>query len=269
MNGPVCCFFIDHINHTRPDTLTSLQGGRGHWAVYYTSPQSFSIMFLIPYWLNNFEANFEFWLVGSWSWVSKRFKHLLQSSEGVIFCNIIGDVHQFMGHCLIPLDPWCVCQSQTIMGAILFRSVIIFFNWCIVFVNCLCVFIHCSFWFITFMTVRINKDILIYFLSVCPSVFANRHLQPKVCCTKVSQLFPWQIWILKIDEKFPFLLGALERLALTLLEVFIRGFFSQCFSVRRFFLMFLKTLKHWKILKALENTENINNHCKHWKHWET
>ena len=21
-------------------------------------------------------------------------------------CNIIGDVHQFIGHCLIPLDPW-------------------------------------------------------------------------------------------------------------------------------------------------------------------
>ena len=28
-----------------------------------------------------------------------------QSSEGVILCVIIGEVHQFIGHRLIPLDP--------------------------------------------------------------------------------------------------------------------------------------------------------------------
>ena len=29
------------------------------------------------------------------------------------------DVHQFIGHCLIPLDPWCVCigcQNGGILG---------------------------------------------------------------------------------------------------------------------------------------------------------
>ena len=38
--------------------------------------------------------------------VSKRFNHLLQSTEGEILCIIIGDVHQFICHCLIPLYPW-------------------------------------------------------------------------------------------------------------------------------------------------------------------
>ena len=27
-------------------------------------------------------------------------------SKGVVLCIIIGDVNQFIGHCLIPLDPW-------------------------------------------------------------------------------------------------------------------------------------------------------------------
>ena len=41
-----------------------IQGGRGHWAVYYTSPQSFIITLLIS-WLNNFGEFIDFWLVGS------------------------------------------------------------------------------------------------------------------------------------------------------------------------------------------------------------
>ena len=50
----------------------SCQEGRGHWAVYYTSPKSFYINdFLSVYRGGNF-----------------------------------GDVHQFIKHCLIPLDPW-------------------------------------------------------------------------------------------------------------------------------------------------------------------
>ena len=35
-------------------------------------------------------------------------KPLIESAEGVILCIIIGDVHSFIGHCLIPLDPWCL-----------------------------------------------------------------------------------------------------------------------------------------------------------------
>ena len=30
------------------------------------------------------------------------------NTEGVILCIIIGNVHQFIGHCLIPLDPCTV-----------------------------------------------------------------------------------------------------------------------------------------------------------------
>ena len=50
---------------------------------------------------------------------------------------------------------------------------------------------------------------------------------------------------MKKKQNNPFFLGELERLALTLLDVFIGGFFSQCFSVRRFF-----------SLNVFENIEN-------------
>ena len=46
----------------------------------------------------------EFWLIGSLSWVSKRFNHKLSSTEGLILCILIGDVHQFIVYCLIPLQ---------------------------------------------------------------------------------------------------------------------------------------------------------------------
>ncbi len=45
--------------------------GRGHWAVFYTSPQSLSI---VP-WLNNFGDVIEFSLVVLLSWVFKHFNH--------------------------------------------------------------------------------------------------------------------------------------------------------------------------------------------------
>ena len=32
------------------------------------------------------------------------YREYLQSTEGVILCIIFVDVHQFIGHCLIPLD---------------------------------------------------------------------------------------------------------------------------------------------------------------------
>ena len=43
----------------------------------------------------------------------KRFNHQLQSTEGVILCTIIRDVHQFIGHCHIPLDPCDFFTSKT------------------------------------------------------------------------------------------------------------------------------------------------------------
>ena len=70
---------------------TKTQGGRGHWAVYYTSTQSSIITFF---------------LIG-WSIKSSvpTFQPPIVIAEGIILCIIIGDVHKFIDHCLIPLDP--------------------------------------------------------------------------------------------------------------------------------------------------------------------
>ena len=86
-------------------------GGKGLWAVYFTSPQSFIILVR---WPNNFGTVIEFCLVGSLCWVSKCFNHWLYSSEGVILCIINGDVHRFVGQCLIPSDPgYFFCTSAS------------------------------------------------------------------------------------------------------------------------------------------------------------
>ena len=78
------------------------QGGRGHWPVYFTRPQSFIIpnVFLIR-WLNKFGnlINFD-WLV-----FDIECSNVSTTEEGLIVCIVIGDVHQFIRHCLIPLDP--------------------------------------------------------------------------------------------------------------------------------------------------------------------
>ena len=72
--------------------------GGGQWAIFYTSPK---YLFLIC-WLNwtTLRTFSEFWLVVSLSWVSNHFK------ERIIWCIIIGNVHKFIRHCRIPLDPW-------------------------------------------------------------------------------------------------------------------------------------------------------------------
>ena len=36
----------------------------------------------------------------------QTFQPLIVTQEGLILCIIIEDVHQFIGHCLIPLDSW-------------------------------------------------------------------------------------------------------------------------------------------------------------------
>ena len=48
----------------------------------------------------------EFLLVGLSSLASKRFNYLMYSIEGIILCIIIGDLHQFIDICPIPLYPW-------------------------------------------------------------------------------------------------------------------------------------------------------------------
>ena len=41
-----------------------------------------------------------------------RLNNYLYSKEGVILCIIIRDAHQFIGHCLIPLDP---CEARLLL----------------------------------------------------------------------------------------------------------------------------------------------------------
>ena len=77
----------------------SILGGRGHWAVYYPSPQSFIITF--PYLLEYY-----FILIGWLFKLSINFNQKLKSTDRVILCITIGDVYQFISQCLIPLDPW-------------------------------------------------------------------------------------------------------------------------------------------------------------------
>ena len=74
-----------------PSRRGSPQGISGNWAVYYTSPQKY---------------------YNSWF-----FKLRVQTCQTLIKLyrrvNLsIGDVHQFIGHCIIPLDPWALLLSH-------------------------------------------------------------------------------------------------------------------------------------------------------------
>ena len=68
-----------------------MQGRRGHWAVYYTSPHSLIITFSLFVGLTTLGTFIEFLLVGSLSRVSKRF-----NNGSLILCIIIKDVNQFI-----------------------------------------------------------------------------------------------------------------------------------------------------------------------------
>ena len=57
----------------------------------------------------------------------KRFNLKLKSTEGVILCAINGDVHQFIGYCLIPLDPWV--ETAPSFGKIQYNQTLIL-NYC-------------------------------------------------------------------------------------------------------------------------------------------
>ena len=75
------------------------QGGRGQWVVYYTSPQSFMIVFSysIAQQLWGLLLKFD-WLVG---WF---IKFSVKTFQPLIVIVIIGNVHQFISHCLkIPI----------------------------------------------------------------------------------------------------------------------------------------------------------------------
>ena len=69
---PIKYIFLQWIVALKQYFLTSIsysnniQGGRGHWAVYCTSPQTFNVFLFTA-----FTTSIEFWLVGSLSWMSK------------------------------------------------------------------------------------------------------------------------------------------------------------------------------------------------------
>ena len=65
--------------------------------------QRFIITFSYSLVLQLLRLLLNFLSVGSISWISKHSTEFL-STEWVILCIIIGDVHQFNSHCLIPLD---------------------------------------------------------------------------------------------------------------------------------------------------------------------
>ena len=81
------------------DSNPGRQGTLG--CLLHQSPKFFNNVFLFIGW-TTLGTFIKFWLVGSFSWVPKS----IQSQEWVILCIIIGDVHKFIDHCLIPLDPW-------------------------------------------------------------------------------------------------------------------------------------------------------------------
>ena len=75
------------------------QGGGGHWAVYWTSPQSYIFLFV------------RLRTLGTWFWSGRVFKLSIQTYQLLIVIYRRGnfvydrcDVLQLIGHCLIPLD---------------------------------------------------------------------------------------------------------------------------------------------------------------------
>ena len=97
------------------------QRERGQWAVYYTSLQSFTITFSysLAYQLWGLFIDLIGWIIKRCLFVSNSF---LWDTEWLIMFIIIGVIHQFIGHCLIPLDPWvyyaCVCLLSQSMDCL-------------------------------------------------------------------------------------------------------------------------------------------------------
>ncbi len=77
--------YVSHLNVIKTLQLKKTQGGRGHWAIKYTSPQSFynNIFIFVGLTTLGFLLNFD--------WLGQLVE--------------LGDVHQLIGYCLFPLDP--------------------------------------------------------------------------------------------------------------------------------------------------------------------
>ena len=73
------------------------------WLPYY-SPKFYDNVFLFVG-FTNLGTFIEFLMVGFLSQVSKRFNHEYYATEGANLFSHYWDLHQFIGHCPIHLDP--------------------------------------------------------------------------------------------------------------------------------------------------------------------
>ena len=99
--GPVCSPSVSPVSLTSKIKSSCAyncfsQGGRGHWEVYYTSPQSFIITFLTRL-FNNFWDFYRIMICWFIKLSVQRFQPLILTYNFV---------HHCIGHCFIPLDPW-------------------------------------------------------------------------------------------------------------------------------------------------------------------
>ena len=76
--------------------------------VFEPTNESIPFYHFLIRWINNFGDFSEFWLVDC-RWLSLVFKCLKYQFWSTIGVIIIKDVHQFIGHCLVPLDH-CPCS---------------------------------------------------------------------------------------------------------------------------------------------------------------
>ena len=75
------------------------------WITYFFNKSSkFYNSFLIR-WPNNFGSVSKFWLVGWLNWFQTVQPLILIYKRVFTLCIIVGNLHKFIGHCLIPLDP--------------------------------------------------------------------------------------------------------------------------------------------------------------------
>ena len=72
-------------------------------SLLYKSPKCYNNVFLLVG-LTTLGALLEFWLVYLVEWPN------VSTTKGTTLCFIIGDVHHYIGRCLIPLDPLTKCN---------------------------------------------------------------------------------------------------------------------------------------------------------------
>ena len=78
---------------------------RVYWTVYYNSPHSFIYNIFLLVGITTLGTFMEILIGRLIRLIVQTFQPLVVIYRGVILRIIIGDVHQFIGHCLNPLVP--------------------------------------------------------------------------------------------------------------------------------------------------------------------